>query len=320
MSLRSAKLGDQVDGDEETSGGGQGAPQWGQPDFNAFFPVGEEGWFTPRKAARLWLTLVSVGDEYPDMFEMLDDRLPPIARGRGHVFLARMRRAALDLRADIESGRPPYPRSTGEALVLSWALREAIASADGDDDAGQEVANELLAHVARAADDSERPGSDLFELYDTLFEDLDFELMYSPEMDGIEQSRTGRQLGMESLRPEDWFEVYLTAKDLPERPYIVGAYEDAGVYTLNLKVSFDIQSAAAIKDAAVAHLRGDSIEFDSKDEQDAEIMRAEASVVEAIQTLIDTSSVLTSIPGAEEQRATFHVVEGDTLDGERSGD
>jgi hypothetical protein len=41
-----------------------------------------------------------------------------------------------------------------------------------------------------------------------MFEDLDFETLYSPELDGVDSSPHGRRLGMESLRPADWFLPY----------------------------------------------------------------------------------------------------------------
>jgi hypothetical protein len=49
-------------------------------------------------------------------------------------FAARLSRAASDLRDDIARGHPPFPRCTGEAVVLGWVLRDAQDTASGDDD------------------------------------------------------------------------------------------------------------------------------------------------------------------------------------------
>ena len=94
-----------------------------RPDFDGLFLVGDGEddayrWFSPRLAARVWLALDLIADEYHADPEAYEDRLPPIARNRGSQFAARISQAAGELRDDIASGEPPFPRSTGESVVL----------------------------------------------------------------------------------------------------------------------------------------------------------------------------------------------------------
>ena len=113
--------------------------EWDHPDFDELFLAGDgeddtDRWFTPRLAARLWLAADLIADEYPPDLEPYEARLPPIARDRGPEFTARLSQAAGDLRDDIARGHPPFPRCTGEAVVLGWILRDAQDTASGDDD------------------------------------------------------------------------------------------------------------------------------------------------------------------------------------------
>ena len=87
--------------------------------------------------------------------------------------------------------------------MLGWALRDARDTADGDDESTIEIAARLVAPLALTDDDSPDPASDLMGRYDGLFEDLDFETLNDPELDGIDSSEHGRELRMESLRPAD---------------------------------------------------------------------------------------------------------------------
>lgn len=55
---------------------------------------------------------------------------------------------------------------------------------------------------------------------DLAFEDADFELLYQPEWDGIEDppSEVARSLGMVNLHPDDWFSPF--RQDEPVHPYL----------------------------------------------------------------------------------------------------
>ncbi len=60
-------------------------------------------------------------------------------------------------------------------------------------------------------------GWDVYE--DCVFEDVDFELLYDPAWDGIEDpdSDLARQEGMANLHPKDWFKPF--RPDEPVHPY-----------------------------------------------------------------------------------------------------
>lgn len=46
------------------------------------------------------------------------------------------------------------------------------------------------------------------ELESELFEDTDFEVLFEPACDGIDQSRVGKAAGMTSLAFQDWFKPF----------------------------------------------------------------------------------------------------------------
>ncbi len=199
-------------------------PDDGEPDFDRLYLVrdGEDDtyrWLTPRLAARLWLGLELIADEHSLGTPAYDDRLPAVALNRGEQFAARISRAAVELRDDIARGEPPFPRCTGESVVLGWALQDARDTASGDDETTAEIARQLLDPLALTDEDSAAPASDLHGLYDELFQDLDFEVLYNLELDGIDASEAGQQLGMESLRPDDWFIPYRNVDHLSPRPH-----------------------------------------------------------------------------------------------------
>lgn len=206
---------------DDPAGDDQSTQTGGHPDFDELFLVhdGEDDayrWFTPRLAARLWLALELIVNERhldPDTYE---DRLPPIAHARGPEFAARLDEAGADLRGDIERGEPPFPRCTGESIVLGWALGDARDAAAGEETT-VEIAGRLVDPLVLTDEDSADPASDLTGLYDGLFQDLDFETLYNPELDGVDASEHGRQLGMESLRPADWFIPYNNVEHLTAR-------------------------------------------------------------------------------------------------------
>lgn len=58
---------------------------------------------------------------------------------------------------------------------------------------------------------------DFDDLKDVLFQDLDYEYLYSPELDGID-AELGERLGMASLSFSDWFKPFNEEQQLPH-PY-----------------------------------------------------------------------------------------------------
>jgi hypothetical protein len=80
------------------------------------------------------------------------------------------------------------------------------------------VAEELAAHVligeAEALlEDEYGEKADFGTFEDVLFEDLDFELLYSNAHDGIEESELGGQMGVVNLVFPDWFKGFRSPGD-----------------------------------------------------------------------------------------------------------
>ena len=63
--------------------------------------------------------------------------------------------------------------------------------------------------------------ADFAAFMDTAFEDADFELLFAPALDGIEESQIGRDLGVGSLKFEEWFSPFRA--DEPVHPYVEDA-------------------------------------------------------------------------------------------------
>ncbi len=74
------------------------------------------------------------------------------------------------------------------------------------------VAEELAAHVllqeAEAFAEEQDQTVDYSSLYDTLFEDLDFEFLYDETYDGIESTEPGEAMGITHLPFAEWFERF----------------------------------------------------------------------------------------------------------------
>lgn len=92
------------------------------------------------------------------------------------------------------------------------------------------VAEELAAWVIvqeakRLLDDEFEEATEednLEEFVDTLYEDLDFQFLYSDAHDGIEETHVGQQMGIFSLAFDGWFKPFSDEAD-----YIVHPYTDA---------------------------------------------------------------------------------------------
>ncbi len=56
---------------------------------------------------------------------------------------------------------------------------------------------------------------------DAIYQDMDFEYLYEPEADGIEDSELGAELGIGNLRFSDWFKPFINAS-MPVHPLCQG--------------------------------------------------------------------------------------------------
>ncbi len=81
----------------------------------------------------------------------------------------------------------------------------------------------LAAIVEQAATDLEEAGregdvTELRDVADGAFQDRDFELLFNPRWDGIEETEAGERLAMANLRFEDWFRPF--RDEVPVHPYV----------------------------------------------------------------------------------------------------
>ena len=82
--------------------------------------------------------------------------------------------------------------------------------------------------VAEAAD-AALPDGWRGHLEDLLFDDMDYELLYDPAHDGIEEDPAAQPPGMASMRFTDWFRPFNDERTLP--PYALPAPPSADAST-----------------------------------------------------------------------------------------
>jgi hypothetical protein len=63
--------------------------------------------------------------------------------------------------------------------------------------------------------------ADFDDFIEEWFQDLDFEILFDPAKDGIDDSEQGRRLGIGSLHPRDWFEPF-GGPAAVVHPYVAG--------------------------------------------------------------------------------------------------
>lgn len=87
------------------------------------------------------------------------------------------------------------------------------------------VAEELAlnAIINQAQVDLELRGleADLDDVYEEAFQDSDFEFLFDPKFDGIEESEMAEFSGMANLRFEDWFKPFANVPYV--HPYVADA-------------------------------------------------------------------------------------------------
>lgn len=75
-----------------------------------------------------------------------------------------------------------------EQLAMRAILRAAESEAVVKGDEGEDVSD-----------------IDVSDLWDIAFEDIDFGILYEPELDGLQDSEIGKQMGMVNLDRREWF-------------------------------------------------------------------------------------------------------------------
>jgi hypothetical protein len=86
----------------------------------------------------------------------------------------------------------------------------------------------LAAIIQRAATLLEADGEtpDFMEFEDSVFEDMDFEQLWDPSLDGLAETEVGRALGMPSLDFRNWFTPFRPER--PVHPYVKTDTNDVG--------------------------------------------------------------------------------------------
>jgi hypothetical protein len=88
----------------------------------------------------------------------------------------------------------------------------------------EELALHVLIEEASALLELEGIEADFVAFEDVIYQDVDFEYLYEPENDGIEDSEVGVEMGIGNLHFSEWFKPFLNAS-MPVHPYC----QDEGV-------------------------------------------------------------------------------------------
>lgn len=145
------------------------------------------------------LTLLEIGEPFDGVELFVEDHLPPRYRPRyDHRFHGKLVATAAKVSFELTNPHGDHPACTAEELVLYAVLREWQVLLDITD---------LGAGWAEA-------------LGQYLFEDLDFEYLFSDEMDGVEDDPlAGKTSGIEVRAFGDWFVPFNT--DSLVHPYAI---------------------------------------------------------------------------------------------------
>lgn len=81
----------------------------------------------------------------------------------------------------------------------------------------EELALSMLIQRAEVILEEKGKEADFDEFKESAFQDWDFEQLYVPEADGIEDSEIGTELGMDNLRFSEWFKPFHNAS-MPVHP------------------------------------------------------------------------------------------------------
>lgn len=176
----------------------------------------------PRLAYVTASNLEVTADMFLDLLHPVDgglyvsEDLPPIIGPRSWEWMSRMATSCLDLRDDIvERGIDPRPRSTAEEVMLWLAMGEVDEASVRDmfHDENSPFYEDMMSL-------DEHPEDFTIELVTSdLYEDLDFEMLYDPKFDGIEDvdNPINQMLGIgELLQPDHWFDWFWEPREARE--------------------------------------------------------------------------------------------------------
>lgn len=103
-------------------------------------------------------------------------------------------------------------------LTVSYKL----ALSEGSDTliacTAEEIALHILIERASAVLEMEGIESDFDAFEDMVLQDVDFEFLYEPESEWIDEKKNRDELGMANLHPSEWFKPFLNAA-MPIHPY-----------------------------------------------------------------------------------------------------
>ena len=122
-----------------------------------------------------------------------DAYLPPAWQiGLDETFLAGMANAMTFVTKGLTDADWEGPTNTAEELCLKAILDHA---------------SEVIPDVWKI-EDRARLKADVMDLREIGFQDIDHEFLFEPEMDGIDQSDLGAQMGMQALSRRDAFKTF----------------------------------------------------------------------------------------------------------------
>jgi len=90
---------------------------------------------------------------------------------------------------------------------------------------GEELALAAIIDRARYVLEDEGIEPDFSGLAECAFEDKDFEWLFEPELDGIEDTSMGRMLAIANLHFDEWFKPFRETN--PVHPYVAGSLPTA---------------------------------------------------------------------------------------------
>ena len=93
-------------------------------------------------------------------------------------------------------------------LTVAWKVAQRRPPSQLLSCVAEELALYALIKEAEAHMEIQELAYDFGDFEDVAFQDLDFEWLYDPKFDGIEDSALANELAMANLRFEDWFKPF----------------------------------------------------------------------------------------------------------------
>ncbi len=107
-------------------------------------------------------------------------------------------------------------------ITVAWKLAQPKHSPLSS--VAEELAALAIINQAKALVEEDEDGQAIEEVLesfkDVYFEDLDFELLFENEYDGIDESKVGQSLGMSSLAFNIWFQPFSAESSRIVHPYV----------------------------------------------------------------------------------------------------